>query len=419
LFGTLAVVVLIGVTAAGVAWSRRGRRGGARPTVDSAIQRILTAKRIDPAEAAALVGYCVRLHRLDDAEKVANRLAAVAPNDYRAHNALGIVHGARGDTDSAEKEFTQAVALNPRGPEPYENLGRLHLHSYRFTQALAELDLATTVAPNSASAWEALGEVNQQLHRPTYAKDAFDHALKINPNFVQAHAHLGGLLANSNQSTDARPHLKRALELGSKSADLYASLAMAYADAPEQPGDLEQALQYSEEAERLGPPTPFLLYARGLAQQRLNRFQDAINTFRKVADMDRSANGAWIGLSQCYRALGDQKKADEFADIGEKMLKERQRANNLERSIEADPNRLDLRRQYAELLMNQHRYTEAAGEYSFIAEKQHDDPQEWLKAAAAHERGGNKDMAEYIRDLVRTGKHHSPPPASASNPTVH
>lgn len=414
----LAVIVLLGLPPAAIWWYLRGHKTAVHSSADAAIKRVLTEQHVDLSEAAALVGYCLRSGRQEDAEKIANRLIDVSPNDYRAHNAMGMVYGAQGQSSKAEKEFSQAITLNPRGPEPYENLGRLHLHSYKFSQALAELDLATQVAPNSASAWEGLGEVNQQLHRPTYAREAFDRALKIHPNLVLAHAHLGAMLANDNKSTDAKPHLRRALELGYKSVDLFASLAMAYADAPEQPGDLEKALEYANEAERLGPPTTFLLYARGLAQQRLGRYAEAIKTFGTVANMDRTANGAWIGLSQCYRALGNQNKADEYADIGEKMLKERQYTSNLVRSIEADPNRLDLRNKYAELLMNQHRYQEAASEYSFIAEKRHDRPEDWLKAANAHERAGNHALAEYVRNYLRERKQAPPSPTTVASQTT-
>jgi tetratricopeptide (TPR) repeat protein len=194
--------------------------------------------------------------------------------------------------------------------------------------------------------------------------------------------------------------LKKALDMGYDAPEMYAALAMSFADAPEQPGDLEQALKYADQAEERGDHGTLTLYARGLANQRLNRFPEAIRAYEAVLAQDRTASGAWLGLSQSFRAEGNAKKADELAEMGEKVLAERQRTIRMARDVQNDPDRLDLRERYAKVLLSQNKFLEAANELRFVAKHRPGDPGIWRQVANAMDKGGSHDMAKYLRDYA-------------------
>jgi Flp pilus assembly protein TadD len=337
-----------------------------------------------------------------EALDIARKLVHQFPNDGRAYNLLGIGYAANNDSADARSAFNKSISLEPRRIEPYVNLGKLALSEGDSQKAASEFDRATAVDPKSASAWTGLGDANVDMQNMQDAIDAFQHAISLAPNRPQAYGHLGAFLAELGRGVEARPNLQRALALGDHSAPVYAGLAMALADQPQSQTELQQALDYADQAEKLGSTDGLVYYARGLALQRLGRYKEAIASYRQNIEVSANANGAWIGISQCYRALGHTKLADEAAKTGERVLAQRQRLGNLRYQIKATPARIDLHEQYADAEMAAHEYLVAADQYRYVAQHSPDKPSEWLKAAHAMDLAGNKELAEYMRTLAHT-----------------
>ena len=343
-----------------------------------------------------------------EALQIARKMVLLYPRDGRAHNALGITYASMGDIDNAKTAFNNAISVDPRRIDAYLNIGRLAMRTEDYQQAVIEFDRATTVDANSASAWTGMGQANEEIHNVQEALDNYQQAIKLAPNRPQAHLYLGAFLAELGRGEDARPHLKRAEELGDRSARLYAGFAMAFADQPHSPEELTQALQYAAEAEKRGEADGLVFYARGLALQRLGRYKEAIEVYRRVIDLSMNSNGAWMGISQCLRATGKIKMADEAAKIAERIVSQRQHINNLQYVIKATPGRLDARKEYADLLMTTNQYYPAAEQYRYIAEHGPSKAAMWLRAAHALDLAGDKQSAEEARRAA-----HAQPAASS------
>jgi Flp pilus assembly protein TadD len=392
--------VLLGLVLAAVAWaSARTRSPQSRPNLERL--RTVAAASPSPAVLRSLVQRCLDEGKREEALSTAQRFVKLYPQVTAAHNALGIAFAENGDPLKARAEFETAIRLDPRAPDPYANLGWLAFHLGDNEQAISHFDRATAVAPNSARAWRGMGEAAAALHYTSQATDAFQKAIRLAPDRVEPYASLGSYLAESGHGLEARPYLERALKGGYRTGKLYASLAMAYADQPEGPDDLKKALEFAHQADLLKDGSSLLHYARGLALQRLGRYREAIQAFRIVTSRSATSNGAWIGMSQCYRALGRRKEADEAAVRGERILTTRQRIGGLQRQIRTNPDRLDLREEYAQLMMDNGNYLLAADQYRYVAAHRPDRPQEWLKVARALELGGKPDIGRYLRDYVR------------------
>jgi len=126
-----------------------------------------------------------------------------------------------------------------------------------------------------------------------------------------------------------------------------------------------------------------------------------------------NANGAWIGISQCYRATGRAKLADAAAQIGERVVSQRQHVNNLQYVIRASPDRLDLREEYGALMVSTQQYDAAAVQYQYIAEHSPNKPACWLKLAHVLDLAGKKNPADQAR------KNASAKPSASSNQVSH
>jgi tetratricopeptide (TPR) repeat protein len=366
-----------------------------------------------------LIRHCVQEGKTQDAVAAAKRALERYPRSAEIHNASGIAYASAGDPALARKHFNESIALNPRAVDPYVNLGRAAL-VYRDVQAaLSYFDLATTVDPNSAAAWAGVGEAAIELKYERQARDSLEKAIQLAPNDPGAYATLGCFLAESEYGGEARPLLEKAVSLGHRSGKVYSSLTMACADQPKSDADLRQALDYAAEAEKLGDASALLYYGRGLALQRLALYEEAVKSFRAVIDRTLTSHGAWIGIAQCYRALGKRELSDKAAEMGERVLNERQRVGNLRHQIRANPERFELREQYAAELMKRGEFLPAAEEYRYVAQHRPDHPREWLKAADAFERGGEAEIARYLRDFVRAEEKRQASGQAPSGPAVY
>lgn len=332
------------------------------------------------------------------------------PESSLVHNAAGILYAEAGRVEDARRSFGRAIVLNKKHVDGYLNLGQLGMVTEDFALALAEFDRATTVDPKSANAWMGVGEAAARLRYAGQAREAFLEAVKLAPDNPMTHAALGTFLAEQEGGKDAQNYLERAEQLGLRSGKLYASLAMVYADQPDSPAALEKAIKAADEAKKLGNDGSLTNYARGLAEQRLGRYEAALKTYQKVVRQSVTSNGAWVGMSQCYRALGKRKEANAAAMMGEKILNERQRVANMQHQIRANPSRLEYRERYAKELMARQNYLMAADQYRYIAQHRPDQPKEWLRVAEAMEKGGKADIARYLRDYVSGALKGSAPP---------
>ncbi len=348
------------------------------------------------------------------AMETARTLVAKYPRDARSHNAVGIALAAEGKVAEAHKEFDAAMALNPPWIDPYLNLGHLAMQTKDFKQAQVEFDRATAVDPNSVAAWRGFGEACAEMGERDNALTAFERAVSLAPNDPITQTDLGTFHAERGQGAEGRKHLLKAVAAGYQSGKLYAGLTMAFADQPESQADLSKALDYAQTAAKLGDHSPLLLYATGLALQRLGRYREAIAIYRQAVAISPNANGAWIGLSQCFRALGNKKIAEAAAGIGERILTQRQRVGNLQRQIESNPHRMDLRQQYADLMMSNGQYLLAAGQYRYIAQHEPDNPGAWLRVAKAFDLGGKPELSREVRAYVESEIHRAGQNASSA-----
>ncbi|MGC8667058.1 MAG: tetratricopeptide repeat protein [Chthonomonadales bacterium] len=406
--GAIIVVLMVLLGAGGIAWLLR--RGSAPPDFSRMTDSQLSAlARTHPSVAVlgTLFQRTLRRGACDQSLSIAQEMVRRYPQDARAHNALGIAFVSVDRLEDAHREFTTSITLDPRRIEGYVNLGRLAMKMRNYDRAKIEFDRATAVDPNSASAWRGLGEAEAALGERSPVSEALQKAIALAPHDPAAYVDLGCFHAEMGRNEEGRALLQKAFDLGDRSGKLYAGLTMAYADQPQSQDELNRALQCAAEAEKRGDQSSLLFYAKGLALQRLGRYKEAIGVYRQAVTVSPNANGPWIGLSQCYRALGRMDIAEEAARIGERLLTQRQKIGNLEHQIQSSPDRLDLREQYAGIMMANHQYLLAADQYRYIAQHEPGDPKAWLKVARAFELGGKPDLAKYLRAYVRDTTAHA------------
>ena len=132
--------------------------------------------------------------------EIYRKAADLHPNDFRAHNNLGVTQYRSGDYKSAAQSFDKAARLNPQSKETAMNKGLIYMLDGNWTQANESLGTAAGLPENQ----DALGVYYLQQGEIAKAKTAFGDAKSNNAALAQI---LAGdyAAARSTLASIARP----------------------------------------------------------------------------------------------------------------------------------------------------------------------------------------------------------------------
>ena len=142
-----------------------------------AYQRALV---INPDSTSALTGLgLVLLKKRENARarEVLTHSLQVANQQWRAHNALGILDDLEGEHQSAIAHYKQALNIHPKSPRLLNNLGYSYYLSDDRQKAVALFKRALDEDPDYERAWQNLGLVYARDEKYSAAVDAFSHTM--------------------------------------------------------------------------------------------------------------------------------------------------------------------------------------------------------------------------------------------------
>jgi adenylate cyclase len=164
--------------------------------------------------------------------------------------------------------------------------------------------------PNFARAWIGIATawiwLADAYVRPLEAypkvKEAAAKALALDEHNAEAHCYLGETKRILDRNFPGEEEeLKRALEIDPNSVD--AHLFMSFLKSAQ--GELEQAVQEIEEAERLDPLSPPICFVAVLWYVSADRIEDAINAGQRSVQLDPNYVYFNPPLADAYSAKGD------------------------------------------------------------------------------------------------------------------
>ena len=176
--------------------------------------------------------------------------------------------------------------------------------------------------PADATTWFALGRAQLELEQLEEAAAAFRRALDANPEYSAAHRDLGRVLLELGRAEEAADVLAGALEIAERGGDLQTRSEMevflrraeralgreprARSARPAGPGP-----DRAPETRRAGDPEARALYKQGFDHFASDRFEAAVECFRRALDLDPELAIAWNGLSLAFRQQGELDAAIE------------------------------------------------------------------------------------------------------------
>ncbi len=198
----------------------------------------------------------------DNAIQEYSRALEMNPNNAEAHLRLGfLMYNAKKIYKEGMEHYNQALKANPSDPRIHHDLGMALLHQRQFDQAIKHLSEALRRMPNG---------IDKQY------------------NPVGMHFSLALAFSYAGRSDKAITHFSEVIRLNPKNAPAHYRLAIAMADQQ----DLAGSLKHYAAAVQLMPKIDTSARLHDLLSinyARTGRFQEAIQSARKAADLARAA----------------------------------------------------------------------------------------------------------------------------------
>jgi tetratricopeptide (TPR) repeat protein len=199
-----------------------------------------------------------------------HRAQEIAPHYAELLINLAIAENATGESASAESHFQGALRLAPFQPDSYIFYGRYLLAHSRIEEAQSLLRRALELSPGDITANDLL-------------KDSEAHGDEIHTKLGDSYLRKGKYRQGSLEYETALrypPHLVGTLN----------NYAWLLSTCPESAiRDGAKAIQLAEEADRLSQgQSPIVLRTLAAALAQANRFQEAMKTARRAAELARA-----------------------------------------------------------------------------------------------------------------------------------
>jgi len=203
-------------------------------------------ERIAVVWLAALMVVCAwQVSHWQSSGTLWRRALEVVPDNYMAHNNLGVALEAEGNAAEAAAQYEEAVRLNPTWPTARNNLGNALALRGDYEQAATHYTAALARQPSLIQARYNLALARAFQGRRDVAEAGFRDVLVQAPDYLPAHFSLADALWKRGALEEALPHLQYAVERNPGWADArrrYA-LLLAALKSPQAPAELQHALR--------------------------------------------------------------------------------------------------------------------------------------------------------------------------------
>jgi predicted Zn-dependent protease len=168
----------------------------------------------DSAEAYLLAARLfLRREFPAEAAREAHKALELNPALPLAHQLLGEVALAKGDSAGAIVELESERKVNPLSGLLYDRLGDAYLRSGKYPEAQQALNRAVLLEPSSTAPYILLGQTFLKLKQPIQALHYLDHAAKMDPSNYITHNLLGQAYKATGRVADANREFQMVVDL--------------------------------------------------------------------------------------------------------------------------------------------------------------------------------------------------------------
>jgi tetratricopeptide (TPR) repeat protein len=423
------------------------------PIARAAAQTKASDKALDQQFQAAVAQYDAG-HFAEAATQLENLLRRV-PESFEVHELLGLVYSAESQDTNANEHLEKAVRLNPNSAPARTNLAANLVRLGKIGLAEDQFRKAAQLEPENFDANHNLGEAYVRDGKIAEATPFLEKAQRIDPSSYDNGYDLSLAYLLTNRTKDARESVQTLLkqkntaelhnllaEIEEKEGNFVAAANEFETAAHMDPSEsnmfdwasellvhrtLEPSIQIFREATERYPQSSRLAIGLGMALYSLGKYDDAVVSLLRAADLSPADPRIYPFLSRAYDsspARADEviKRFRRFAELQPRngralyyyamSLWKGKRAQDpsldlnqiqslLTKSIELDPTQAEAQLQLGNLDSDQSKYAEAIPHYQRAIELNSDLADAHYRLGQAYVRTNEKDRAQQELQLYQ------------------
>jgi tetratricopeptide (TPR) repeat protein len=188
---------------------------------DALAKAVSLAPNVSEGEQKIIAGFQAMYAENNDpkANQIYQELAALFPNDKRAHWYLASTYGRMQEYDKQIVELENAIALDKNFAPAYESLGYVYRWRNQFDKAEEAFKEYVRLSPQEANAHDILGDLYQKMGKFEDAILQYGEAVAMDPTFSLSQYKIGSALAFMGKYEEARQAFLKTMDMELKPAN--------------------------------------------------------------------------------------------------------------------------------------------------------------------------------------------------------
>ncbi len=244
--------------------------------------------------------------RMPEAIREYQHALALKSDIHAAYSNLAAIYLDQKDLDKGEEMLLKVTSLAPDFTEGFINLAVLYIRRQEPDKALQAVDRALQITPASFAAHFNRGEALTQKGQFKEALEAYKQAVHLRPDLDSFKLSLGVAYSRAGDRSTAEKTFNE-LTASQFAAEAYRNLGVLYNDA----GQLDQAMQYYQQAAKTKPVYPEVHHDLGVGYLRKQMPAEAIDQFRTTLQQQPDFGPAVLNLALAYQMKGDMPAAKQ------------------------------------------------------------------------------------------------------------
>lgn len=271
----------------------------------------LSKKKVDEA-----VKLCDK-GNFQDALPVCNEAITLNPENSNAYEVLGWIYNSMGNPNKAISASNRALQLNPKNVAACVNLAHAYIGLQEYNLAMNYCNKALKVQPDWFWTYGARGIIYDKLKNYDKAVEDFSKVIDNHSNIIEKspnsswiYVSRGWAYYNLNDFDKSMTDFKKAMKINPNNIWAYDGLGCLYYNRL---GEYDKAIEILSAALSIDSNNPNILEKLGATYMQLKEYKKAISYFGKSIEInphDRNYFWAYVNRGHCYKALGENKKAE-------------------------------------------------------------------------------------------------------------
>ncbi|RMH12058.1 MAG: tetratricopeptide repeat protein, partial [Gammaproteobacteria bacterium] len=272
------------------------------------IMQTLTSRPVQHAEFYNDLGcFQFQAGEYEAARTSLMKALKLQPSLVVAHENMGRLYEALGQTSDAIQYFQQAIQLGSRNTDIFFQLAELYIRQHHAASAQACLEQCCQVcAPVPHTVYKKLADLAEQAGQLEKAVSLYQKAIQISPRNGQLWNNLGNLYAKRGLNDEAISALGKALEYSPDEGKIFAN----YGNLLIRFGRHQEAIQAYQQGLELDPDNSGILNNLANTLREVGQMDQAISVYKRAIALDPDNADSYANLGNVYREQGNMDQAE-------------------------------------------------------------------------------------------------------------